>query len=627
MGFKQKIYATLAVLLLVGYTIFSTVSYQDSSSLLRSGIEKNLKNIVGNNVDYLRVWQREKLSAVVGFEGVLDSVSRDNVTMIKDILKSVSKSTNAELSIVAYEDGTFYSDEKIDDGYNPKNQEWYREAKATKKPFISKIFKSKVTGEFTIIMAAPILRNGELRGVLAAALKTDVFSRRANDVKINGGRLYILGETGNIIGYHDKSVLGKKIDELYPNLKPTMNEVFSKEAGIISYELNGVEKKMVFETVKATGWKVIAAISKEVAYKDLDDSFNQVILMSTIFIIASLAIVVWVLSLLFRPLTRLGAMMLDLGQGEGDLTVRIETNGNDEIAKMGKDVNLFIEKLQKIISNSKNSSTENASVANELSNTSLAVGKRVEEETILVDATTTAGNEILVDINNSVQSAEKNSQDLQVANENLDNIRKEMSNLNQLLTSQAQRSIELADKLNQTSKNTEEVKDVLTVISDIADQTNLLALNAAIEAARAGEHGRGFAVVADEVRNLAERTQRSLTEINTTISVVVQSVNDASLEIDVASKDISKISDTASQLQEVVSENAKIVQSSIGANKQSVEEYKDIAEDVKKIITQIEEINKIATSNARSVEEVASASEHLSKMTSQLDDELGQFKV
>ncbi|MDY6120496.1 MAG: methyl-accepting chemotaxis protein, partial [Campylobacter sputorum] len=329
----------------------------------------------------------------------------------------------------------------------------------------------------------------------------------------------------------------------------------------------------------------------------------------------------------FKPLNRLGLMIKDLAVGEGDLTKRVNITGKDEIAKIGKDVNTFIQKIQTLIVNSKATSSENASVANELSQTSLAVGKKVEEESAVVNNVTKDGKKIIQDISVSVENAETNSKELSKANDSLESIKNDMVKLNYILSGIAQKEIELSQKLNQTSRNTEEVKTVLTVINDISDQTNLLALNAAIEAARAGEAGRGFAVVADEVRKLAEKTQKSLDEINTTINLVVQSVNDASSQMEESTKNITDISENAKSLEDVVSKNTIIIQESINSNLNSIKEYKEVSDSIKKIMDKVKEVDSIASANARSVEEIASASEHLSNMTSKLDNELGKFRV
>jgi methyl-accepting chemotaxis protein len=127
-----------------------------------------------------------------------------------------------------------------------------------------------------------------------------------------------------------------------------------------------------------------------------------------------------------------------------------------------------------------------------------------------------------------------------------------VSNLTHQITDASQKENELAEKLVQLSKDADQVKSVLRVIADIADQTNLLALNAAIEAARAGEHGRGFAVVADEVRKLAERTQRSLAETNASISVVVQAIGDSSDSMSANAKDMESLVSEVEQVRETM---------------------------------------------------------------------------
>ncbi len=376
-----------------------------------------------------------------------------------------------------------------------------------------------------------------------------------------------------------------------------------------------------------TPWSFFIKVPEEKVLEHSREVLQNVILIGIVLTFVVLALFWLVLQKVINPLVELVSRTNELSSGDGDLTRRLVVNSENEIGQASKGINNFIEKVRDLVVNAKSLSNENSSVSHELSTTSLGVGRNVEKAVNTLEDSTNKTKAITEDITGYINDAKKSKEEIVEANTMLKEAREEIISLTNKVQTSAAAEVELASKLEALSHDTEQVKEILTVIADIADQTNLLALNAAIEAARAGEHGRGFAVVADEVRKLAERTQKSLSEINSTISIIVQSTIDASEQMNKNSKDINELASISTNVEEKIDTTTKIVDSATTSNDKTVKDFESTGAYIEDIKTNMGNVFELTTTNARSVEEIASAAEHLSKMTEELTNKLGEFRT
>ncbi|MGP1561983.1 MAG: methyl-accepting chemotaxis protein [Helicobacteraceae bacterium] len=481
------------------------------------------------------------------------------------------------------------------------------------------------------------------------ALSISVFKNLR--VAMNAGDLALIygtiEETKTIPGISDIDVFrGKSVNEFFGNKPQTPSaevlEVFENaqektlEVQGAAHELRLIkpliaDKECLECHSNAKEGDVLGVMDLSFSLKETDLAINSSIVTISITMIAATVAMILILSIFFKreilnPLKKMETLAQDLAGSSGDLTKRIGFSGKDELSAVAKFIDDFIKKIQATVNTSKTALEHSLSSGQRLKDISGGIQNAIDNQNTQTVQSNALVQNITKELDESEEESISTAKDLDKTSEFLQNMVGNLQSILAQIQSASQKELDMSVKLNELNSQAKSTKEILNVIKDIADQTNLLALNAAIEAARAGEHGRGFAVVADEVRKLAERTKGSLDEIDQNIKLVLETISQSAEHMQQNAKEMQVISHDTDNIGNLTHQMKDMMINTNQKSRNSVKLVVAISHKTKNLAHGMESVTKLADENQEAVKKIVDIADEILQNALVLKSKLEQFK-
>ena len=592
--FRQKILLVASLVVAAAFSLFTLFGDYQQRNAISSDLNSymtEMGTVTANNIESWlsgRILLVESAAQTIASNPTADAVSR--------LLEQKALASTFIYSYLGSADGSFTMrpNDDMPADYDPRTRPWYKDAMTAGGTTLTEPYIDAATKQLIITIATP----AQATGVVGGDLSLQTLVQIINSLDFDGmGYAFLVSSDGKILVHPNQDLVMKSLRDVFPKDTPRITQELSE------VELDGVTRLLTFAPVKGlpgVTWHVGLSIDKTKAYAMLSTFRTSAIIAMVIAVVSIIFLLSLLIQVLMRPLRIMGKAMQDIAQGEGDLTKRLEIHSQDEFGQMAGSFNKFVERIHSSIREVSSTTGRLNEVAKLVVNASTSSMANSDEQANRTHSVAAAINELGAAAQeiarNAAQASNQASDARHLAEDGREVVQKTIVAMSEL-SGKISASCSNIESLNGKTVN---IGQILEVIKSISQQTNLLALNAAIEAARAGEAGRGFAVVADEVRNLAHRTQESAQEIQQMIEELQVGSRDSVITMTESQRYSEESVEIANQAGERLSSVTERIGEIDGMNQSvatATEEQTSVVESLNVDITEINTLNQHGVEN------------------------------